>query len=178
MNIGLTGHTRGLGKAIEKCFVENGHRVIGFSSSNGFDITDNQRRSEIIDKSVDCEIFFNNAYADFAQTELLYELFKAWSGKDKVIICIGSTVTTGVVPHFWRYASHKYSLDKACEQLAFLNDPCKVANFRFGWIGTERVLDVFKPKNFLHPDEVAKFIYEQLKWVKLHRLNEITLRPN
>jgi hypothetical protein len=90
MKIAITGHTRGIGKSLADKFKENGHEVIGFSISTGFDIGDPIAIQEILDFSLDCDIFINNAYHPTGQTILLKEIINAWEGTDKIIINICS----------------------------------------------------------------------------------------
>ena len=88
MKIAITGHTRGIGKAIADLLPE--HEIIGLSRSNGYDITDVKK---IVDAAKDCDIFINNAYHEFDQEKILKALNIEWKNTDKVIISIGSTVT-------------------------------------------------------------------------------------
>ena len=44
MKVAITGHTKGLGKELYNRFDD----VLGFSSSNGYDISNNYERSNII----------------------------------------------------------------------------------------------------------------------------------
>lgn len=73
MKIVITGHTRGLGKSIYEHFTNQGHEVIGLSSSNGFRLPGAIK--EVTEIAQGCDIFFNNAYAGSAQITLLKELF-------------------------------------------------------------------------------------------------------
>ena len=90
MKYAITGHTQGIGLALANLLTPN---YIGFSSRNGYDITVKENRETIILQSADCDVFINNAYADFNQVTLLYELFKIWKGSDKIIVNIGSSTT-------------------------------------------------------------------------------------
>ena len=55
MKIAITGHSRGLGRALAKCLSVN-FEVIGFSRSNGYNIANIH---EVIKDSLDCDIFIN-----------------------------------------------------------------------------------------------------------------------
>ena len=171
----ITGHTRGLGKALcDKIPTP----VLGFSRSNGYDIRLQVDRSRIIDEVSNCDIFINCAYCgDDSQTTLLYELYSSWKNKDKLIINIGSETTSGIKKKEWMYTAHKSSLHKASEQLSYLNNPCKVVNFKFGYIGVERVLKTYNPKEYILPEHAAQFILDNINAVKQHRLTELLLRP-
>jgi len=76
--IAITGHTWGIGRAIFSYFRKDPTNiVIGFSRSNGFDISDSSKRQEIIKQSIDCDIFVNNANVedDDSQLYMLEEMF-------------------------------------------------------------------------------------------------------
>lgn len=174
MNYAITGHTEGIGLSLAKLVNPN---YIGFSRSTGHDITVKEIRKSIILQSADCDVFVNNAYADFNQVNLLYELFDYWKGSNKIIVNIGSATTCGIktFPHI--YTAHKIALDKASEQLSHLNDPCKVINIKFGWVGTQRVLSNYKPESYIDVDDAAKYIIEQINWAIKYRVNECLMQP-
>ena len=61
----ITGHTRGIGKKCADLFTADGHEVIGFSRENGYDIRDPEQRKQILEQSVDADVFINNAAGYF-----------------------------------------------------------------------------------------------------------------
>lgn len=171
----ITGHTRGIGNALAT-LVSPEYK--GFSRSNGYDIRIKDSRTKIIEESSDCDIFVNCAYCgDDSQTTLLYELFDKWKNSCKIIVNIGSETTEGIKSKPWPYTAHKASLDKASQQLSHLNMPCKVINIRFGYVGTERVMKDYNPKQYILPEDAAGFILNQLEISKKYRLTESLLRP-
>jgi NAD(P)-dependent dehydrogenase (short-subunit alcohol dehydrogenase family) len=91
LKVGITGTTRGLGKALHDHFVNKGCWVVAFN-----------RGSDIINNAVGCDLFINNAYG--IQTNLLNQLY-ANVGK---MIVIGSIVTDfpdTEMPEYTRYKS-------------------------------------------------------------------------
>ena len=66
MKIAITGHSRGIGKACFDLFSAE-HECVGFSRSNGYDIS--KGIINIIDQSLECDVFINNAYFEFKQVE-------------------------------------------------------------------------------------------------------------
>ena len=58
MKIAITGHTQGIGKRAYDRLCPD---IIGFSRSNGYDITNSGDQKRIIEESKDCDIFINNA---------------------------------------------------------------------------------------------------------------------
>lgn len=82
MKIVITGHTKGIGKAIADHFKE--FEVIGLSRSNGYDIDRNF--DKVVEKIKGADLFINNAYRDQQQLKL-FNAVKSHVGK---IICMGS----------------------------------------------------------------------------------------
>lgn len=175
MKYAITGHTRGIGQGL---FKKLSHAAIGFSKSNGYDILNSESRNKIIQDSKDCEVFINNAFQKNGQIELLYELFDSWKNENKIIINIGSDTTCGIKKYFHPYAAYKAALDKASEQLSHLNMPCKVVNIKFGWVGTDRVLENFNPKSYIELNDACDIILNSINLSYNYRLTELLIRPN
>lgn len=140
--LAVTGHTSGLGQAIYQLYPSS----VGFSRSNGYDISNADDRARIINQSSQCDVFVNNAYAGNAQIDLLYELFANWHDSDRFIINISSNSGDGIKPDPNRYAVYKSALDKASQQLTYRKSRCKICNLRFGWLDTPRVAHVTDAK--------------------------------
>lgn len=118
----ITGGNRGLGLAIAQHF--NGDSI---SRSNGYDITKDINR--IAEVSLDYDVFVNNAFdgpfqeewADFGQTKLLYAVASLWKAKNKTgyIVNIGSVGSESVVapdPSFETYRISKVALKEHSRQ--------------------------------------------------------------
>jgi len=143
MMFALTGHTDGIGRAI---FEKLSPKCIGFSRSNGFDISKQSDRLRIIQNSINCDVFINNAYNYYHQSDLLFELYNIWKDKPKTIINIGSRVAdhdcildnTNI--NLITYQNHKKSLKALCEDLNCLNNLVSVKYVSFGYVKTERIL--------------------------------------
>lgn len=171
MKYAITGHTHGIGLALSRKV-----DFIGFSRSNGYDISTQQGLDNIIKDSQDCDVFVNNAYSENYQTDLLYRLFNVWSHKKKTIINIGSNTTDGIKTYPHIYSAHKASLEKSSEQLANLGTPCRVCLIKFGWVGTKRVLNSFKLDSYINVDDAAQYIIDCANFK--YRLSTITILPN
>ena len=91
MIFGLTGHTKGFGKHIHDYLVKGGHTVIGFSKSNGYDITLGESREEIVNAIPECDVFINNAYCGEGQVLLLDMIYEGYPKKH--IINVGADIT-------------------------------------------------------------------------------------
>ena len=91
MKIALTGHLAGLGECLYKMLSDAGHTVVGFDIQEGCDINNKDVRSSILEKSKDCDVFINNAYATPGQFELL-SLFVE-SNYNGIILNVGTNAT-------------------------------------------------------------------------------------
>ena len=177
MRYAITGHTSGLGKALTQ-YEDIKDNYIGFSRSTGYDISDLNCRKQIIEEANNCQIFINNAYNGFAQTDLLYELFDVWKDRDKFIINISSNTTDGVklFPHL--YSAHKHSLEKAGEQLANSFYPCMVTTLKYGYLGTERILEKNPVPKCIPLNHAVRFIEHAIDLMDDNiRLTTATLIP-
>lgn len=131
MKIRITGHTNGLGSCLYERLKEN-NEVIGMSRSNGYDL------SVCEDQFVfaDFDVYINNAYHAYAQTNLLYKLFEKNKYRYCSIINIGSVSADGNKDVVNEYAIHKASLEKACSQLQLVDSNCKVVHLKIGRMNT------------------------------------------
>lgn len=96
----ITGGNRGLGQAL--CDRYNGD---SYSRANEFDIT--KDRAKLVELSLDYDVFINNAFdgpfqeawADFGQVKLLFDVATAWKNANKSghIINIGSSGSESIV---------------------------------------------------------------------------------
>jgi len=174
MKYAITGHTQGLGYAIAN--VVGDDNVVGFSRSTGYDIANKTDRQRIINESMKCDVFINNAHSGFAQTELLYELWDAWADTNKIIVNIGSNTTDGIKSYSHIYTAEKMSLEKASEQLSN-QSKCKVVLLKFGWIGTDRILKNVNPPAYIEVDDAAWFVSDMISLNVKNRLTTATLLP-
>lgn len=90
MRAGLTGHTRGLGKALYDAFSLHCD-VTGFSRATGHELSEPDSVNRIYDECKDYDLFINNAWHPRAQFDLLKKFHSEWSGTDKKIINISSS---------------------------------------------------------------------------------------
>ena len=111
MKIAITGHSKGLGKALFE-FLSQKHKIIGFSRSNGYDIKSPGDRKKIIKESKDCDIFINLVHNYYHQTDLLLELHKSWKGLQKYIINIGTSAVDNGDFGIGDYQMSEYKVQK------------------------------------------------------------------
>ena len=103
LKVGITGTTRGLGRALHDHFVNQGHHVIAFN--RGSDISD----------AVGCDLFINNTYG--IQIDILNQLY-ASVGK---MIIMGSIVTDFPDVEMPDYTYEKTKLEERVLELNLSN---------------------------------------------------------
>lgn len=125
MKIAITGTTTGIGKSFADNLSKRGHEIIGISRTSGQNIKNILETSSIIEP---CDMFINNAREDFAQTELLYFIWKKWKGQKKYIWNISTIMAQFPISvmidddddvDLNLYRNQKLSLDDASRQLSF-----------------------------------------------------------
>ena len=163
MKVAITGHTRGIGKAFKEKFEQNGHEVLGFSSSTGFDISVAGNRERIFRIAKDCDVFINNAYVTAGQTELLKKFISEWEGQNKLIINISSksVFLTEPPPWFQEYVTNKKEQNKIIESRMRSGFP-KVMNVLLGVVATD--LSGMFQSNKIDPEEIAELVVDTLKY--------------
>lgn len=128
MKIAITGSTAGIGLALSNVFASKGHDIIGLSRRIGYNIRSTQK---IVNAIKDCDLFINNAQEGYAQTELLFEIFKQWQSlPNKNIWVISTDLVRSSAPRelpghsklqVLQYKNQKSALEESCRQLQSLN---------------------------------------------------------
>lgn len=170
--IGITGHTRGIGKALHDVFAKQNYLVKGFSTSNGFDISDDESRIQIIDEIEDFDIFINNAYHKTGQTLLLEKAIDSWKDKNKLIINISSKMIYYTREGFEDYISAKIDQNKIVRDRMFTNTP-KILNIIVGAVDTDMAKIWQSDK--INPTDLAKFIYDMVQYQNLLAIQEVVI---
>lgn len=159
MNIAITGHTKGIGKGLLEYFLANGDTVIGFSRSNGYDISYDNVRTKILNEILDCDVFINNAYDILAQEELFKLIYGDWKSTNKTIINIISKVKYYNIKD--NYVQSKRSFAKVAEQCALDTNNCRIININPGYVDTGFIDPAFKQQlgdKFLSIEELSSII--------------------
>jgi NAD(P)-dependent dehydrogenase (short-subunit alcohol dehydrogenase family) len=139
MKIAITGHTAGIGQALSVEYTLDGHEIVGLSRREGNNI---RNVPKICDQIEPCEMFVNNAQAGYAQTELLFEMAKRWSGTGKHIMIISTMMTqdpVSVLPGLDMLAYHqqKVTLEEMVKQLRHQHLGVNITIVRPGYIATQ-----------------------------------------
>jgi NADP-dependent 3-hydroxy acid dehydrogenase YdfG len=119
MKIAITGHTAGIGQALTQQYTRLGHDIVGLSRREGNNI---RNIPKICDQIESCDMFINNAQAGYAQTELVFEMAKRWSGTRKHMVIISTQMTHYPVSplpglDMEHYRIQKITLEEAVKQL-------------------------------------------------------------
>ena len=147
MKIAITGHTAGIGKAFAEQLSQRGHSVVGISRREGENIRRIQHTASLIEP---CDLFINNAQTGYAQTELLYEVWRRWKGKEKYIWNISTMMTEEPINSkpdgqddlvMSQYRNQKLALEEASRQLRFKNSWPKISVIRPGGVATQEQYD-------------------------------------
>ena len=167
MKIAITGHTRGIGKAIYDSLSPD-YEVLGFSRSNGYDISDPEQLNSLIAEIQSCDVFINNAYVHKAQTKLLKTFCEKWeSTPDKFIIHMGSKLFLYDSPESSQEDLTQlgriiriYSKEKQQQEIIlnqYLDKPSpKVCNLQLGPVDTDMIQDWEIVK--IPPEAVASIV--------------------
>ena len=140
--VAITGHTKGLGLSLSQK-LSNQYTVLGFSRSNGYDISNNEDVRRIIDETLDCEIFVNNAYHFDQQTNIAKLWEEAHRDKEHFIINVSTLASDPMfdvatkLPHLVPYAQEKHNLNQAtfdiCDRFG---GKCKAMSVLLGIVET------------------------------------------
>jgi NADP-dependent 3-hydroxy acid dehydrogenase YdfG len=119
MKIAITGHTAGIGQALAQIYSQLGHDIVGLSRREGNNI---RNIPKIADQIEPCDVFVNNAQAGYAQTELLFEMARRWTGTKKHIIVISTQMTQDPISclpglDMDQYRIQKVALEQAVQQI-------------------------------------------------------------
>jgi lipopolysaccharide export LptBFGC system permease protein LptF len=150
MNIGITGHTKGLGKYLYKEL-----DAIGYSRTNGYELNQYQN---IIKDAEDLDVFINNTFHPKYQQQLFLNLFGKWKDSNKTIINILNLSTIlQSEPNGHQYLESKKSFHKTIIKTMKDNKKKKVRLSNL-YLGTLQGNENYPNKNKLKYKEVLNSI--------------------
>lgn len=167
MKIAVTGHTSGIGKSLFNECTKRGHEVMGFSRSNGYDISNEKSQRKLVDDISEFDLFINNAHDKFSQSEVFTRVWKSWRNQKKIIVNIGSIVTSmrsgPDSPQHPMGRAH-YAAEKAALEMATnwawcdLEAKCDVCMIRPGVVDTPRTREDRLGLKKIDADQMAAYI--------------------
>lgn len=172
MKIGITGHTKGLGKTIYDSLNQS-YDIIGFSRTNGYDV---QSPSKIIEKLNDCDVFINNVYYQTTQSDLFFKLFYEWKDLEKTIININSSSIHQSGAWNPLYVSNKKHLNNIVQSLLdkYPNKKVRVINLNLGTLETHNNFQRF---NKIENNKVSEIIHWCLNQPHNIEIQQLTVLP-
>ena len=149
MKIAITGHKRGIGRAFAENLAAQGHDIVGISRSDGENIRRVAHTASLVEP---CDLFINNAISQYAQTELLFEVWHRWQGSkhEHHIWNISTRVCEWkqdkpinglTMRESMQYRNQKMSLELAHQQLEEQDSNIKMQLIRPGSVRTQSFSD-------------------------------------
>lgn len=159
MKIAITGHTKGIGRAIAELYFTD--QIVGFSRGNGYDISDPASIDKIIDSSINCDVFINNAYHELSQVTLFERMLEHWRhDENKTIVNINSK-TIYNSPNGIDYTKFKKVLrSSAVKAIADLDRKCRIININPGYVKTDRIKSLHSKYKMMDTAQAANIV----KW--------------
>jgi NAD(P)-dependent dehydrogenase (short-subunit alcohol dehydrogenase family) len=157
MKIVITGGTAGIGLALAKLFEADNHEVLALSRRNGYNIRSLPKVAGMIEP---CDMLINNAQVGYAQTELLFEMWRRWQGQQKYIVNISTQMTDMLLPpkEEWdEYIVQKKALELANQLLEQRSEWPRLLLVRPGGIATQPGQ---APPDYMDVDEYAQGVTE------------------
>lgn len=167
--ISLTGHTKGIGKGIVD-LLSSDYEILGFSRSNGYDISNENDRNRILEESSNCDVFINNTYVQDAQA-LMFDMFyhKWYHDSTKTIININTValyLNKPLVdnPMYSEYKKELHNL--TIQRFLDRNVRCKIISVNPGFVETDMLEPLIANRNIL-PNEMLSPVEfaENIKWL-------------
>lgn len=166
MKIAITGHKKGIGKAFAEQLSKRGHDIVGISRSDGENIRRVVHTASLVEP---CDLFINNAISQYAQTELLFEVWHRWQHSDHLhhIWNISTRVCEwGEDKHIpgltlresMEYRNQKMALELAHRQLDAQPSKTKMSLIRPGSVNTQEFSD---PNSISAHDYVTQVLENQ-----------------
>lgn len=176
MRIAITGHTRGIGKALFDTLGAR-HTVRGYSKSTGYDIT--QDAGKIVLQASHCDVFINNAHSGWAQVDVLQRIYRTWSTfNDRTIVNISSVVKYPNLSSS-EYGAQKSALSHQALSLMF-NDVerrCRIININPGYVNTDMTRGRIQ-ESMLDAQQVADAVAWAIEQPPEIEIGELTILPS
>ncbi len=168
-SVAITGHTQGLGLALQTELQNRGWHVSGFSRSNGYDLCTIEGMNRAIESICTADIFINNARIGFAQVQMLERVYSTWSSepKERHIINIGSLGAFDPLARDSKnrdYIESKIALRELSTSLALFqskNSSLKVTCINPGYFDSPRIIQ----RNLNEPIMKTNDLVDIILWI-------------
>tara|TARA_B100000965_G_C19567160_1_gene747349 strand:+ start:799 stop:1458 length:660 start_codon:yes stop_codon:yes gene_type:complete len=184
MKIAITGHSSGIGRAVDTILsLTTSYEIKGYSKSNGWNIAQDDGEliiQELID--YDPDVLFNNAYYPQIQNKICETLYTEWSNKEKVIINTGSI--SGYLGEMLGdqesdYINDKKNMSEFCIKSSFnypWNNKTRLYNISFGFVDTPLVTKTTKEvnaDNMIEQEEAAHLLIDLIDKKPYHIVEQV-----
>jgi hypothetical protein len=168
MKIAITGHTNKLGKEIFDTLKIN-NEIIGFSRTNGFNIN---KSEDIINESINCDIFINNTYYKNYQTEIFVKLFNLWKDLPKTIINLNSSCVNHSSEWNPEYAGNKKNLKSNMWDLVtqYPNKKVRVINLYPSTLNSDIGFEQFNKINIKYLSNIIEWVINQPQEIEFREI--------
>lgn len=171
--IAITGHTSGIGEGLKKYFLERSIEVKGFSRSNNYDISKLEIIDKIIDETIDCDVFINNAYYEHHQEIIANKWFEKHQDLNHLLVNISSIapIANQYINKKYvhvKYGENKINLDKLSWDINFSNKPARCISINPALVETQMAhpgyIERFKNNGtVISVGEISKLIFDLIE---------------
>ena len=177
----ITGHTRGIGKAVYDLYKEKNYICHGVSKSTGFDIE--KDCDLIVEQMSNFKYIVLNAYQKDSQLKMLKEIIRLYQNEDKKVVVITSTSGTKAgmdsslkeQEYNW-YCKNKKELIDFIEQAQqdLYEKPIQIYDVCPDTVKTDMSKGLWEEYPKLDVDEVAECV--DMCFSKSYNINKIVLQ--
>jgi len=181
----VTGHTRGIGKAVFYLLTEEGHDCHGVSKSTGDDVL--EKEDAIVDMIEDFDHVVLNAYAGSSQLNMLKKIIYRYKDQPKRIAVITSTSGTSAGEDtddaggedYREYKKHKRQLiDYIGDiQQLLIDKPLHIFDVCPDTVYTDMTVGLWEEYPKLQPRDVAECVSLCFR-TKSYNINKIVIQKN
>ena len=178
MNVIITGHANGIGRALAEKFTAKGHTVVGYDIAKGNDITDPAVIASLVESLKTADVFVNNCGVN--QKRILTKVLVEWRGQNKAVINIGSlsTYMHDTAPQDTFFGPEYYASKKQLDELIVAHNRAhnlpKVMNVRPGYVQTDLTNNLDGAK--ISPATIANIVYNNLAFWKEVKILDVVIR--
>jgi NAD(P)-dependent dehydrogenase (short-subunit alcohol dehydrogenase family) len=181
----ITGHTRGIGRAIFDLLTKEGYECVGLSQSTGDDVV--EKEDVIVDMIKDFDYVVLNAYARHSQLEMLKKIVARYSNSDKRVAVITSTSGTPECADedeaggedYREYKEFKRELIGYIGQIqqTLVDKPLHIFDVCPDTVYTDMTVGLWEEYPKLQPEDVAECVSLCFR-TKNYNINKIVIQKN
>ena len=180
----ITGHTRGIGRAVFDLLTEHGYECEGFSQSTGHNILECE--DMIVDKIEQFDYVVLNAYAQHSQEIMLKKIVERYADKDLRVAVITSTsgTTAGadddmIDEEYTEYKQLKKDLIRYISEVQqeLIDKKLNVYDVCPDTVYTDMTVGLWEQYPKLQPKDVAECV-DLVFRTKNYNINKIVIQKN